>query len=540
MMARLPDASALGARPIPEAQRSIISLRDPTAEAQAAREGGAEMARVGAQVSGLGDQLLAPEGRRRAEIRELEEKTKEAVSRINEAKILNEASSEINRLASDLERDPDWQTSSGRFAAGAKKIAEGHAKRFAAAGPYFDPLAQQRFMVNIGKDVEGKRLGLSEKVFGKASVEAQAVIDQTIETAAQDRIRTDDAGRLEVDKRVASTISKMQGAGFLDPKKAGDEFRRYRQRTAEAQVLADEDAFGPAEVVDRLRDLKQYPDLDTTKRLTILERLDRRASSEADRMERRAEAQLRKQGDEAARELNAMAADGTLTRSEVDKRRPMLSPSEHKAFLKALEPDADKLTDDPAEVLRLEPMLDRPDVGVELDRAFSRGSLKIETYRSMRERHRSYRADDVPFSPRRAGRDLLTVSLDPGQLGSESMIRQPLAIAQAEALVDFDAWVETSPKATRAEAVEKAREIRDRYQNVAFDRMKIALPRPYGFAGSKEQVTTDAIAGAKQRVLADLDAGRLSQEAVARELQRLDDWERALARAPAKPAGGPK
>ena len=541
-MARLPDASALGARPIPEAQRPIISLRDPTVEAQAAREGGAEMARVGAQFSELGGQILASEGRRRAELRELEEKTKEAIARINEAKIVNDASSEINALASDLERDPDWQTASGRFAAGAKKIAEGHAKRFSAAGPYFDPLSQQRFLVNIGKDVEGKRLGLSEKVFGKASVEAQAVIDQTIETAAQDRIRTDEAGQLEIDKRVASTISKMQGAGFLDPKKAGDEFRRYRQRTAEAQVLADEDALGPAEVVDRLRDLKQYPALDPAKRLTILDRLDRRASAEADRAERRADAVLAKQGDDAAKELSAMMADGTLTRAEVDKRKRGLSPSEYRVFLKALEPDADKLTDDPAEVLRLEPMLDRSDAGIELDKAFAGGRLKIETYRSMRERHRSYRADDVPFSPRRAGRDLLTVSLDPGQLGSESMIRQPLAIAQAEALVDFDAWVEASPKATRAEAVEKAREIRERYQNVAFDRMKIAMPKPYGFLGSKEQVTIDAVAGAKQRVLADLDAGRLSREAVAHELQRLDDWERALARAPgpAKPAGGPK
>ena len=118
-MARLPDASALGARPIPEAQRPIISLRDPTVEAQAAREGGAEMARVGAQFSELGGQILASEGRRRAELRELEEKTKEAIARINEAKIVNDASSEINALASDLERDPDWQTASGRFAAGA-------------------------------------------------------------------------------------------------------------------------------------------------------------------------------------------------------------------------------------------------------------------------------------------------------------------------------------------------------------------------------------------------------------------------------------
>lgn len=247
-----------------------------------------------------------------------------------------------------------------------------------------------------------------------------------------------------------------------------------------------------------------------------------------ERAERLAEKRQKQLGDEYAKELDAAWADGVLDRDAIERRRRYLSPAEYRGFLKLLQ-KPDEGRDDAETISVLQPRLHVDDIGDDLTRAFQAGKLKPETYRTMFNQNRAALKDDAPASPFKAGRGFLAQALDPGQLGGDPAIRQGLAIAQQRALADYDNWAEANPGFDRAAALKKSDELLAQYQTVAFGELRLALPRPRGFTGRKQDIEADAVEAARAEVLRLLDAGRLSRNEAARELEQLEIWERVLA-----------
>lgn len=265
------------------------------------------------------------------------------------------------------------------------------------------------------------------------------------------------------------------------------------------------------------------------------------ARAERDRIseknERLAEKRLKAEGDQGLKDFTATVAGGSLpTAQDVDRlrRNPGVSPAEYKGITDALQSKADHDNED--FMLRITPRLDSEDVVAEIGHAAREHIITTKTALSLMEKNRTQRKDDQPASPFQSGKKFLSVALDPGQIGNDPTIRQPLAIAQANAVGDYETWAEANKNIDRPTALAKARELTEQYQNVAFSQMRLALPRPRGYTGDKSSVTVKEIDAARTAIIADLDAKVLSQTEAGRQLEQLETWERVIAKTPTSAA----
>lgn len=447
------------------------------------------------------------------------------------------ATADLKSFVMDLEQDPDFATYPERFKTKATEAFETYSQGL-------DERSKAKFRANFERLSLEQALNVRSMANKRVVDKATADLDTALDGYAN--IGAEAASPQERAEAVAQGRAAIQSAaqtGVINAETAGKRERAFLSRLDEvtARKLIAADPFSAAKV---LGNSKILPNIDEKARVQLLETANRRVeaierenTAKADRAERRAEREIRRQGDEAAKELDQLLADGVLTREAVDKKRGVLSPSEYRGFLKAVGPkeiDAD----DRDTIARIEPILGTPGADYQIDLAFATDKLKTETYRSLRNKNRELMKDDQPDSPYKTGREFLSVGLDPGQISNDPTVRQPLAIARVRALRDYDNWIAGNPNAVREDIQRKADEVLERYQNVAFGELRLALPRPYGFSGSKRDVTPDTVTEAAGKILQDQAAGKLSPTEAARELQNLDVWERASQpKTPAKPAG---
>jgi hypothetical protein len=112
---------------------------------------------------------------------------------------------------------------------------------------------------------------------------------------------------------------------------------------------------------------------------------------------------------------------------------------------------------------------------------------------------------------------------------------------QSEALDEFDVWMQAHPQASPAEVRDFYRDLADRAQALTLGDGELSLVAPRSLGGSRDAITLDSLTAAEKRVIADLDAGRLSKTEADLELQRIGDWRRArLGQQAAKPAKAAK
>ena len=314
--------------------------------------------------------------------------------------------------------------------------------------------------------------------------------------------------------------------------------RRANTILGAIQGMANSGRF--TEATTLLASGKYDADLDRVAR-TKAQAMVESARAERDRAqeknERQTDKRLKLEGDQGLKDFYAIVGGGELpTSADVDRlrRNPGVSPGEYKGVVDALKSTAEK--DDDALMLGWSPRMDSEDLTAEISLAAREHRITTKTALAQIDKNRTARKDDQPASPFKSGREHVSVSLDPGQLGGDPTIRQPLAIARSNALADFDTFIEANPKIDRPAALNKAREIVQSYQNVAFDQMRLALPRPRGFTGDKQSIKQPDIDAARAALVADLDAGRLSQIEAGRQLEQLETWERVIAKiTPPKP-----
>lgn len=301
---------------------------------------------------------------------------------------------------------------------------------------------------------------------------------------------------------------------------------RYNMKMDEASALSQIDrdfATNPklgSAIAAEVR--SRYAIVNSVQNETYL--LEQRREHFADRV-------LKQQGGDAAKELDAAATDGNLTREMIEQRRAVLPPAEYKGFLKTLTGPVEK--DDRDTVSRFQPKLDETDLSADLTRAHDQGLLSTQTYRSMMQQNRAALKDDQPASPYKSGRDLVKTTLDPGQLLSgpaEQIARAGLA----QALVEYDGWTQQNQKASRAETIAQAQDTIKRYQIISYERNSLAVGLPRTYSGTRQDIKAEDLDAAERATLQQLDAGKLGRDQADQELRKIETWRGILQSKPAK------
>jgi hypothetical protein len=414
------------------------------------------------------------------------------------------------------------------------------AKRIAALPPGVSPEAREklrlRLMTNavaMGKDAGKLSLAASgqraKDVIGKQ-------VNQWSAWAERD---PDFAGIIldQADERLAGF------KGTMDANAERDQRTAARSSIIKGSLvgLARQGRFGDAETI--LNSGKYDEDLTAADRASVhavIESGRKERLRVAEKSERDAEKRLGVEADQALKNFYTVTAGGgvpTVADVETLLVHPGIKPAEYKGALETIKKLGGDEKDDRDFVGNVMPRLHTEDLTRELGDGLARGHLKTETYRTLMMQNKTNLADDRPASPYKSGRDFVSSGLDPGQLGPDPFVRAALKSAQSDALVDYDTWARGNEKMTPDQAITKAREIRTLYQNVAFDQMTLALPRPRGYSGAKPDVTVEHIGVAQREIRRMIQAGAISETEAAREIEQLNTWETVIARqaAAAKP-----
>jgi hypothetical protein len=440
------------------------------------------------------------------------------------------ATADMRAFVLDLEQDTDVETYGTRFEERAKQA-------FATYGGGLDALGQAEFRANFEALSLEQAYQVRKLANGRLVDQTTATLDQSLDDSA--RLAASSGSEKEYADLVTQatrSIEEAELSGIITAEDAGKRRRAFAGRLDEVTAMQEISA-DPAKAVERLTDPELFPNLDPKRRQAMLDSAiskadiaQRRSAAEAERQDRLAEKRMNEEGEGLLKETyDLMDAGATPTTDQLDalKHHEGVSPSEYRGILTSLEKDG-TVEDDPATIAYLMPRLHDEDVSQELTLALDEGMLKPETYRTLFNQNKTNLSDNRPDSPFKSGRGFLKAALDPGQLGGDPVLRQALTLAQANASADYDTWFEANQEATRAQAMEQAKGLMEQYQNVAFDQMRLALPRPRGYAGAKQGVSMEAVERARDALATEIQSGRLTDEQAAREIDQLNVWERIL------------
>jgi hypothetical protein len=276
--------------------------------------------------------------------------------------------------------------------------------------------------------------------------------------------------------------------------------------------------------------------LPVQERMRLLDHTTRAVDTRNRQSQVEAERQRKAEGEERLKEVYSLASRGELRPAHVEAARPFISPAEYNNLLKTFKPDGAE--NDPEAMADLVTRIDT-ESPADFQKAAAgylrQGKLKTETFLSLAEKNRTASKDDQPASPYRSGREVVKVTLDPGQLlsgGAAAAARN----AQAQALSEFDNWAAANPRADRATAMTQAQDIIKRYQVVPYDQMKLAtgVSRYFG-SKSRNEVTIADVDAAETKLWQDIQSGRLSREQQEFEIRLLENWRGILTREQAAP-----
>lgn len=496
---------------------------------------------IAVDYTGAGDAIIRAATGLIEQQRAREEREQRARDAVEAIKAQTAASKTLSDTAYEIEKEGDWKTGNDRFAKTIESLS-------GLGAGIKDPVKKAQLDAHIAGLADNHRIQLRQKLFGQEKDDAVASLDDNLDTAS--RAAATAGNQVERDQHIqgaAAAIKSMSQAGYIDRKKEINLWQSFKGKIDKVQVEQDI-VRDPARAERMLADPRYAPNMDpvqreqaATRAAGLVDRLQRRQIAAEEKNERQADKMLTEQGKVVSKELWSMwnpdPNKSRLTEEGVERYKSFLPVDEYKALRKAALGEDKDIRDNRDAIARLEPMLSQPGAAKEVDRAYNAGQLSGPTYRAMRGKAENLEAGNGPPKPYVAGRDYLSQALDPGQMGSDPFVRQALSLARVQALADFDTQVEQNPGLGRAEAVTMAQDLHARYQNVAFGQMRIALPRPAGYEGSKADVKIENVNAARRKVQADIDAKRISPEQAEQTLRQLETWEQIIS-APAPKARG--
>ena len=431
---------------------------------------------------------------------------------------------ELDDVETAYAESPDYAGAEEQYRKKAGEIVDGYGKRFDG-----DPRRGAEFQQTMQRLTEAGALKLRQRAIGKRADAATAALDDSIATALQTRAKGNKVQREEVDRGVYAGIQAAVDAGLITAEDGGKRVRDYDSGGSEADVLTAI-RTDPHAALLALQDPGQYAGLSPVAR----ERQLRAAQSRVDSLaaederqhqaaERAAEKALRRREDETAREMFGRAADGKLDRGWLDKNKPHLSPSEFRTGLELLKP-RDSEADDRDTLIELEQRVDGEDVKPAILRAMRDGRLSVKTGQQMLDKNRRLAGDERPTSLWKAGREYIKTKLSSeGITFSSEQVAGQVRARQAEALEEFDVYIENNPNAPPSDVREFYHKLTDRATANVLRESELSLVAPRSIP-KRSEITLKSLKAAEERVLADLDAGRMTKDEADVELRRLADW----------------
>jgi len=436
-----------------------------------------------------------------------------------------QAMSDLAALRGKYANDRDPGTMAQRWGTDADALLDGY-KQKAGEDPIWGAFEQDFKQLRIRDQVDVQ----TDAAKGLA-VRGQAGLESNIDTLGTMLGQSNDPVRSgQIKDMAAAAVGDAVNHGYIDEIEAGKMLRKFVSKgdEARARVLVTTDA----ELAEKtLADPKAFPDLDEVKRAQLLDMATRRVDSlRSDRIaaaalaDRAADKQLTKDGEAAAKRIDALMADGTLTRDTLDSLRETLPKSDYKDALAWLNnPDAAR-ANNPVAIEELEDKLGKPDFAAANREAFRRHDITEATYRSYNTQNRTMLNADAPELPKKAGKDLIRQTLDPSGLlsGDEGQIAK---VGMANALNEYEAWAEAHPQATRAEANAEAQATIARYQVLNYQKMELATGLPkYATGVTKSTLKPADLDAAEDATLQALDRKELTPAQAQQELRKIQSW----------------
>lgn len=444
------------------------------------------------------------------------------VQRLNDARM--KAYGELTDLKLKFAGDKDPSTMQQRWAEESDQVLKRYTDGFGD-----DAGLNRAFTQDFEQWRLRDKVDIATDATTKIGKQGRAQLDAGLDTLSGLLAQTNDPSRsAQINDMATVAINDAVASGYLDPVEAGEMGRKFVGRADEAKarsLIID----NPEAALTALQDNKNFAGLDEVKRTTLVDMATRRVDSlRSDRVrliehqDRMAEKALEKQADDTAKRLWELDASGALTRDEIESQRSVLKVGEYKALLTAIESD-NAAVDDVDTVADLTNRVGTEDVSRAATDAFKAGRIKKETFTSIIEKNRTLRSANAPDSPYRSARELVSTTLNPGELlsgGAADVART----GKAQALVEFDNWAEAHPEATRAEAQAEAQNTIKRYQIINFQQMSMATGLPKTYAGKRSEIGIADLDIAEKQTLDDLDAKRITRAQADQELRKIETW----------------
>jgi hypothetical protein len=386
---------------------------------------------------------------------------------------------DLNTLKTNLRSNPDHQNHDTIYGAGVAELREAYQSSVGKAvwksfEPQFVRLAastgikvqkyawdrgidQSKADLNTGLDELARQYGAAENDLDRKMIGSMAL--ELIEGRARNNVITQvEAGNLE--RKFGSDIVETQVRQdlFVNPALAESKLLqgKYENLTPEKTVIWLERA--PAKIEANLAKNTRLPE----------------------REERLAARSLTQRRNAPAKDGYQLLATGDLTMQWINDNEANLPKADFKTLLDKLT-GGDTVTDDVNVVADLYTRLANEDVGANAIAAYRRGSIRRETMGALLGRNDALLNGTGPKSPYRRGMAHIKTSLGVNEFQNIPGQRRRLA----DAVLDFDAWIDTNKGADDKQILETSRRLVREYSIADWNRLTISLPFPAYFAGTR-------------------------------------------------------
>lgn len=473
-MPRLPDATVLGDRPIPNGRRPIVSDQSGTILSRGIDQLAGGILRASDQIN----QFATASAR---------------------SDVLN-ADIEARR---SLENDPDYQTYEKRYTEAMNKAREAAAKRIP------DRISRTVFEQQSGLDFQRGLASVRQAATQREGDVSRSQLDETITANRSSALLAPD----EATRRafMVATEDAIKGAyekGYLSAEDATNLQQSWSRSFAESFV-------GMQPLDTQLKMLSESRGtiadiIDPAKRVEMIDRAQRQKLAEEDQAWQMSERARRQMQDAASKDLDFALANGQLTPSWIEANRNRLSADDYRYAYKALEGESSTNIDLYADLR--ERASAGQDIRSEARKALTDRSISRGDYDRLLSEVESDRAGWY-----KRGAAYISTAAGVSDLNPDPAAAQ----RKAEMLDDWATWAEENPKATGAQAQDAYKRIVSEYAIVNYNNLTLIKRVPQFLVGNRSNPDFDATEDATIQALQD---GRISQAEAEAQAKLIQEW----------------